>query len=444
MSKCEEKKLYDWQKPIADAMTRVLKERRAFVCGAPTGCGKTFIALDAIRRLGLRTLVVTPKVGIAQWSMAVQKMDCGGLVLDVINPEQISKKSGCHYYTRDEGWKIPEECVIVLDEFQRYGTANDMGRRRSCPVMANAIMCLAERPKTKVIVLSATLAETPLKMEAVGILLGLFTRRTFVDWCFNHGCHWQQHGRGRYSLEFTRNAYPAKDAMRRVRAEIGDRFMSLDPREIPDFPEERREVFYVRLEPADHRRMVKAYDDMPAGVPGMDRDMRCRQLRARQSAELCKAKVLAEMAAVHEGDGHSVFIAVNYTETRLRVETCLDDRGIGFVSIFGGQTDEERRSAIAEFQENRVHVLVAMIQAGGVAVSLHDVRHERPRVSLISPGYSAGDLIQAMGRIRRVGGTDVTQLIVLADGTIEQRVGEALARKLHGLKAFSDADLVRK
>ena len=83
------------------------------------------------------------------------------------------------------------------------------------------------------------------------------------------------------------------------------------------------------------------------------------------------------------------------------------------------------------------------MQACSVALSLHDELHERPRVSLISPSYSASDVIQALGRIRRVGGTTATQKIVLAAGSVEERVAEAVQRKIDCIGTLSDRDLCR-
>ena len=113
------------------------------------------------------------------------------------------------------------------------------------------------------------------------------------------------------------------------------------------------------------------------------------------------------------------------------------------VSIYGGQKEAERQAGIDAFQDNRVHVMVGMLAACSVAVSLHDVKHERRRVSLISPGYSAPEFVQALGRIRRVGGTVATQYIVLAADTVEEKVGKTIERKLGNLSALSDKDLER-
>ena len=166
-------------------------------------------------------------------------------------------------------------------------------------------------------------------------------------------------------------------------------------------------------------------------------------LRLRQQAEFCKASVLAGMAADEVEDGSSVFVCVNFTDARMRIQMELERRGIPFAAIYGGQPEGERQAGIAAFQENRVHVMVGMSSACGVALSLHDERHERPRVSLITPSYSASELLQALGRIRRVGGTHATQRIVLAAGSVEERVAKAVSGKIDNIGALTDADLSR-
>lgn len=166
-------------------------------------------------------------------------------------------------------------------------------------------------------------------------------------------------------------------------------------------------------------------------------------LRLRQQAEFCKASVLAGMAADEVEDGNSVFICINFTDCRLRIQMELERMGIPFAAIYGGQNERERQAGIAAFQANETHVMVGMSSACGVALSLHDDRHERPRVSLISPSYSASELLQALGRIRRVGGTHATQKIVLAAGSVEENVARAVRGKVDNLGALTDADLSR-
>jgi demethoxyubiquinone hydroxylase (CLK1/Coq7/Cat5 family) len=143
-------------------------------------------------------------------------------------------------------------------------------------------------------------------------------------------------------------------------------------------------------------------------------------------------------------DGASCFIALNFTEARLRVQERLKELKVPFSSIYGGQRDDERQHGIDEFQANRIHVMVGMAEACGVALSLHDEHHERPRVSLISPGWSASTFLQTLGRIRRVGGTMATQKILLCANSVEERVAKAIERKLANLSALNDGDMQRR
>ena len=230
-----------------------------------------------------------------------------------------------------------------------------------------------------------------------------------------------------------------------LRQDMGDRFLSITPKDIPDFPEDTVETVLVDLAEKDHAALVKAYEEMPENIkdirPGTDEMVKL--LRMRQQAEFAKAEVIAQMAMEHEADGLSVFICVNYVTARLRIENYLSKHAVPFANIYGGQHDMERQKGIDAFQDNRIHVMVGMSSACGVALSLHDVKHERPRVSLISPNYSVSELTQALGRVRRVGGTTATQKIVLAANSVEERVKHALDRKKMALDALVDGDLMR-
>ena len=188
---------------------------------------------------------------------------------------------------------------------------------------------------------------------------------------------------------------------------------------------------------------------MPDSYKAVAKEDEIRILRERQRAEFCKAGVIAEMAEGLEEEGASVFIMLNFTEARTRVEEQLRRHKIPFASIYGGQKDDERQKGIDAFQSNEIHVIVGMAQACSVAVSIHDLHHERPRVSLISPGYNSAEFLQGLGRIRRVGGTLATQKIIIARDTVEERVGRTIERKVCTIDALNgteltDDDLKRK
>ena len=445
--------LFDFQKPVADQMVRVLQNERVFILASTTGSGKTFMALDTIRRLGVRALVICPKVAVEQWRRAASDMGAADNLIDVINPEQISKPSGCVYYTRDGGWRLPPGTLICMDEWHRSAGGDPIGKR-DAPVTAQAFVMLHAYPSFKLLAMTAALADTVRKFYAIGYWLGFHsgTKAGYTAWCRNHGCAWRKFGWGprqKLLFEFTKDKTRAKTIMRNLREEMGERFVSMGPEDIPGFPDEIREVCYVDLDKRDHDEIVAAYEAMPESFKQVAKEDEIRILRERQRAEFCKAGVIAEMAEGLEAEGVSVFVMLNFTEARRRVEEQLRKHKVQFASIYGGQDEGERQKGIDAFQSNEIHVIVGMAQACSVAVSLHDLHHERPRVSLISPGYNSAEFLQGLGRIRRVGGTLATQKIIIARDTVEEKVGRTIERKVCTIDALNgteitDDDLRRK
>jgi RecG-like helicase len=82
---------------------------------------------------------------------------------------------------------------------------------------------------------------------------------------------------------------------------------------------------------------------------------------------------------------------------------------VGF--IHGGQDPEERDQVVNLFNEDKLHLVIANIKAGGVGISLH--LGKRRKRGLHFPTWSAIDLKQALGRLYRANAeNDVKQRIV--------------------------------
>ena len=438
---------FDWQKPLIAKQSDTLKKNRVFLCAASTGSGKTVMALQTVKDLGIPSLIVCPKIAISQWLSTAQRMDVPeNLILGVVNPENLIASKKNRFYSHDEGWLIGRNTpsLLVWDEVHRGASGKD-----SKSTLALARWCSKKMPEgNKVLAMSATPFETPLKLRALGYLMGFhrFVERDFYDWCRKHACSMVPVGRYpriRQVFAFTTNKARAEEVMRIIRRDMGERFLSIGPDEIPGFPDEVKEVCLVDLAKKDHDALVRAYEEMPERIRGGSEDDMVRVLRLRQQAEFCKAEAMAEMAKGLVEDGNSVFIMVNFTDARKRIEAYLEREGVQYASIYGGQKESERQSGIDAFQANRIPVIIGMAAACSVALSLHDERHERPRVSLISPGYSASEFSQGLGRIRRVGGTTAVQKIIIAAGSVEERVGRTIERKMSALEALTDQDFTR-
>ena len=210
--------------------------------------------------------------------------------------------------------------------------------------------------------------------------------------------------------------------------------------EIPGFPEATTDVRSVDADPQALAEMQDAWtralelerlgdEALTAAVA---------RLRARQLAELAKVPAIIDLARDLIRSGLSVPIFLNFRDSVRQVAATLGAEVIDGAD--GG--DAHRASAIGDFQADRKHALVLQIGAGGVGVSLHDVCGERPRHSLLSPPESARDLIQALGRNRRVGQrSPALRTILTLAGSVEERVKAAVERNAAQNETINDGDL---
>ena len=430
---------YPWQEPLVDAVVKSLEMNRVFISGFPTGSGKTVIALAADKRLGLPHLVVAPKAALTQWRRTAEKMGVADKLLDVINPEKISTENGCRWYNRVTKWHLPQGTLVTWDEPHRSASGVD----------GYTTQALAELKAYKGIrlhAMTATLADSPLKLRALGWWTGLhqFNRASFYGWCRENNCHNELVGRApnqRRIFRFTRDAKISVATMQSIRQAMGDKFMAMKPEDIPDFPTQTVDTMLVDLDTRDKREIDEANEAMSYRMRSPAKDDMAEIGRQRERVEFVMAKAVADLAADFADDGNSVVVFFNFTEPRLRFEAqlkLLSDHGCA--SIYGGQDDDERQAGIDAFQANKTHIISVMTEAGGAALSLHDELRQRPRVSLILPSWNSSTVKQCLGRIRRCNGTHATQYFVLAAGTVQERVAKTLERKLGNLDALNDAD----
>lgn len=174
-------------------------------------------------------------------------------------------------------------------------------------------------------------------------------------------------------------------------------------------------------------------------------------MKARQRVELLKADTMIELGYEFLEQGKSVVIFVNFIETldychkqfQLRFKAEKDHQGIknsGISIIRGGQTN--RQEQIDLFQENKNRLALITMGSGRESISLHDLGGHNPRVSLISPSFSAQDLVQALGRIHRAEGkSKCLQYLIFCAGTIEDRICELVQTKIHNINTINDGDL---
>jgi superfamily II DNA or RNA helicase len=432
---------YDWQEPLIQTVVGSLTKDRVFVSGYPTGAGKTVISLAAAKRLGGPHLVIAPKVAITKWWRTADAMGMRDQLVGVLNPERVNGPRGSEFYTRGQRWKLPPGTTVIWDEPHR-------GASGPKSVLTKALAELKAYARA-LHAMSATVADSPLKLRALGWWCGLhqFHDSSFYGWCQLNGCKrveigWGPMSAGRTALKFTVNAKLAQAHMAAIRRAMGTKFQSLRADDIPGFPTQTVAIKLIDLEDRQRSEVDAAYAAMSERMTTLARSQMAELGRERERIEFVVATALADLAAEYVAAGNSVVAFFSFTEPRLRFEAALRELEVPVVSVHGDQKETDRQAAIDAFQRNEVHAISVMTKAGGVALDLHDCLKQRPRVSLITPTYEADLVKQNLGRIRRCEGTHATQFIVLVAGTIQEKVVLSLERKLKNIDTLNDTDLL--
>ena len=411
---------YLWQQADIAALAGILKEHGVAADLSDPGTGKTFKALFAAKRLGLRVAVVCPKAIRPAWAEAAAKV--GVEVVHITNYERLRTgrtSLGFWVSKREFRWTVPADCLLILDEVHRTkGT-----KTQNCR-MAMAIRDCGVRA----LLLSATAAENPLEMRAIGYLLCLHNGRDFYRWCEDNHCRPGYFGGLQYK--------GGVDGLVAIHRQMRPRVVRTRIVDLGDqFPANRIETLPLEIDDAD--ALDKAIlAELEALASGAETEL-VAGLRARQIAEYLKAKAIAQRIGDLVAEGQSVAVFAGFRQTLdALLPTALDLNGCDIPCVIrGGQSDLER-------QGDRTRVVLCMIQAGGVGLSLHDIHGRFPRVALICPTYSATELRQALGRIHRASAkSPAQQLIVFAAGSIEEQVRARVEAKLANIDTLNDGDL---
>ena len=391
------------------------------------GTGKTVVAAHLALDWDGPVAVICPKAVIPSWERELKEH--GVEPCFVLNYEKI--RNGRTQWMSKKGkkimtWNLPPKTLVLIDEIHACKS----------PFTQNAQMLISlVQQGYRVHGMSATAAEDPTEMRALGFMLGLHNLNkddSWFSWMKRNGCvknDWNQW------VCVRKNTLPAiKEKM------YSSNVKKLTVKDFPDSFKHNR-VFVKPIQFTSYKEIIKAYDELGITPEIIDKLLEdhtvedsehvlVNLLRARQLAEAMKVPDLADMAEELRLEGNSVVLFVNFSDTVDALCARLD-----CLKIDGRQTASERQDAIDSFQEDKVEVLVVNIAAGGTGISLHDVNGVRPRVSLISPTFSAKHYLQCLGRIHRNGAkSDAVQQIIVAADSIEEHVVKAINKKIQNME----------
>jgi superfamily II DNA or RNA helicase len=416
-------KLFSYQEPHAQKLIDALMFDQVALDASDLGTGKTVVACHIAKTLEKEAIVVGKKVMIPTWRYWMESFGVNGVV-------------GNWELARRRGLPDREGALYIFDEVHEAAGYKTLNSKLLINTFEMGHM---------VLMLSATAIESPLKMYALGYILGFHNLRDYYRWMFRNGVV-KNFGYGGHHFN------GSKKVLAYIHEKIfPERGSRMRKEEIPDFPEcqyivelveglsdPRLETWERQIDCREAQHALKmAESDRPWDPTG---DILPEILYERMRAELGKVPALLEMIKEGRAEGYRLVVFVNFLTTLAALENILDLDETQL--LFGDQRNEDRLRAIAQFQAGNTPILTCTIDSGGASIDLHDTIGAQPRLALVCPTWRAVTFRQALGRVHRAGAKSKSiQKLVFCAGTIEERVAARVRQKLNAIDTINDSDL---
>lgn len=417
--------LLPYQIAPCEQLVQILKTHEAALDASDTGVGKTYVAVATAKALDIPVGIVCPKSVIPSWTRVCEAEGLSPSF--ILNYEKITRGTTEWVVRNKRNFEWAFQGLVIFDEVHRC--------RHHTSLNSKMMIAAWKTQHIRCLCLSATAAQNPLEMRALGYVLGLHQDYNFWSWAMRLGIKknrwggWAWTGTDETLSGIHKQIFPARGVRVRIR-DLGEAFP--ENKIIPELVEVGDER---SLE--DYQKALKELERLKDAKKKDYPSIFTAQLRARQMIEILKVPVLVERAQILLEEGKSVVIFCNFNATleQLAAELNTD-------CVIRDQPTDEREQHLRNFRTNERKVIVANIQSGGVGVSLSDNTGEHPRVSLICPTYNAVDLRQALGRVHRQDSkSPCIQYLLYAAGTVEARVFKSVSSKLDRLDLLNDNEL---
>jgi len=413
-----------------------------------TGTGKTYVAAWLAKNLNSPVVIVCPKVVIPSWTKVLSyfgiKAHCLINYEKLIrgNTEHLSFKDGKDTGPSDYTINFPKNSLVILDEVHKCKSATSKN---------SDFLIKLKMDGYKSLLLSATAATNPLEMKAFGFATTLHNLVSYRHFITSSGAYAGRYGGFQIDLQSQKTI----EAMSNIHNTLFNLYKvsSRMTRKMFDkiFPDNHvmAECFDMGT---NTDKINRVYEQMEAEMAALEESSInysqhhfAIMTKARRMAELLKVPTMVEMIEDWYDEGISPVVFVNFTDTVEAIEKQLakNRKFDGKIArIVGGQSDKVRQKDIELFQSDDKRIMIANLAAGNAGVSLHDLNGNFARGAIISPSYSAINLLQALGRIHRAEGkTKCIQKVMFAAGTIEEDACKRVQSKLNNLECLNDGDL---
>lgn len=418
-----------------------------------TGCGKTYVATYLAKKMNVPTVVICPKSVIPTW---LKVMTSAGIAPNaIVNYEKLMRGNMTQYMSYDKvklrndfipthdamNIKFPANALIIVDEVHKCKGAKSLN---------GSFLIACKKAGYKLLIMSATSATNPLEMKAFGYATNLHDYGNFSRWCSTVGAEFNPR-HGGLTVDLKSNAL--KDGMKWVHnnlfkvQNVASRLTREGMKAM--FPDNR--IMAECFDMGSNTEKIQAiYEYMDAEIARLDDRSQgykvhvfSEMMKARRLSEILKVPTLVDMVEDLYNEQVSPVVFVNFEDTMLSLQNRLSSYGDEIGVIKGGQSAKERERHIDEFQDNKRRIMLVNLAAGNAGISLHDLKGGFPRHSIVSPSYSAINLVQALGRIHRAEGkSPCLQKIIFAANTIEEQCCRKVQSKLDNLDLLNDGDLV--
>ena len=430
--------LRPWQVDAAGKLCSAINHWGAAIDGSETGVGKSYTSMGAIRDLNVSFVLVCPKPVMSQWKKMIKNhFQMNHLMCGVINYELLvrGRKDSTvasfvlhkHSKRATFEWKIPKNTVIIWDEAHRL---------KNFKTKASKSCIIAHKQGYKQLFLSASLASSPLELRTVGLCTKLFkTSREYFSWAYEHGVY-----KGQWGLEFNND----HTSLKRIHHNLfGQRGVRLQRDAIPNFPETEIIVKAYDMDDKDTSKLQEIYDEMYSELNllkikgSYDKSEMAIRTRALQRAELIKIPLFEEMIRDNIANGMSIVVFLNYSDSIDALASRLKTN-----CIYDGRNVNIREQNVELFQQNKESIIITNISAAREGINLQDLDGRYPRLSIISPPYSATKLKQALGRVHRDSSKSKSiQKIVYVANTVEERVVELMGTKMENMTLINNGEI---
>jgi superfamily II DNA or RNA helicase len=442
---------------------RVIREAEDtwdFILKGAAGCGKTMMGLEIGRRTGKPILVLTKAKVCRQFALEVNKwfadatvVRLGGETPSVAwaaeRPDVVIIGHPVLPYWRDVliRWVQQNQATVIIDEVhelaspdrwdhERDVAGDSIWHRKNNRAAAAEDICAPARRRIG-------MSATPQRKDRPS-LWGVLRTTYGADEVPNYG-EWKRRYCKMVPGEHGGFVYAGPKNSQELKRFITPRTIFVTKEElaaeIPPLVVERRRL--PEKEQWSHG-ILKEFK-AAARKAAKEGPMAMLELRVAEAAYK-KRKYVIEQATAGATSGQNIAIAVNriaeakFLAQAIRKELKTTEGKQPVYLYHGEQTDKTRDAAVDRFMDTSTpgKVFIFTHQAGGTGLNLDNAH----RAYIVAPPTTPSLFIQLLGRFHRASTRhNVFIEIILADGTIDERISELLLPRLDDVNAtFDDSE----